>query len=222
MLFWKKITKSLTVDDLPEEIPDTKTLRGHAKILIIDDKPFEYENALRSSGFDIKVQNQWNDVKDAETYNIVVSDNRDVANSINPNCDGLSMVIQAMKIYPYKKFAIYSASLLDIRNRYVPGLLVRTKGDNLDTWSDMLDDAILEIFDTRLLWRKIESTLNNKNISEKERRLLQHRYVQSVLEQKNRVENDKWSFDKNTANLIIRIASLAVNAARLYATLNVS
>lgn len=205
----------LTIDDLIDAKPTHTQIRSKAKILIIDDQPFVHEQALRSAGFNIKVQNQWNDVKDVKDYDMIISDNQGVAQSLGANCDGLSMIKEARKMYPEKKYVVYSANLPDLRDENLNGLPVRTKGDKLDMWTGMMDDILSELYDPKLQWRQINHILEHQNVSESMRRKLQNQYVKSVLTGKDNIGNTSWNVDQGTLSLIERITSTAINAAKL-------
>lgn len=218
MLIFKKLFKSLTVDDLPPFTPQLNSLRRNASILIIDDKEFVYEEGLRNAQFNIEVHPRWNGIKDVEPFSVIVSDNQGVVH-LRDNSDGLTMVNQARKLYPEKKFALYSGNLLDIRDRNIEDLNIRTKGDSLDAWIVMLDKLVREYSNPRNVWEKLRDNLADCELSEKEIRRLQHYFVLSVLEKTDKVGNQSWSVDKTTLSLIIRVAGIAVSAARLYISL---
>lgn len=214
MLFIKKLIKSLTLDDLPKITPTLQALRQKATILIIDDQEFVYESGLRNSQFNITIHTKWNDIRDVEPYDVIVSDNHGVVN-LTDGSDGLTMVNQGRKLYPDKNFALYSGNLLDIRDHDAEGLIIRTKGDSIETWISMLDDLIKDCYDPRKVWEKMRRILATSNMSEKEMRRIQHYFVLSVLEKQCKLSNQNWNLDKDSLSLIIRIAGLAVSAARL-------
>lgn len=214
MLFLKKLFNNLTLDDLPHFKPSKGRLRTKTQVLIIDDKDFVNEEGLRNAQFNVTVHKKWNTVRDVEPYSVIVSDNQGVVDS-GGESDGLTMINEARKIYPDKKFALYSGNLLDIRNRDVQGLPIRTKGDSLESWINMLDQMIEEYYNPRRLWEKIRLILADSDCSEKEMRKLQHYFVLSVLNKETKISAQNWSIDTNTLSLIIRIAGLAVNGARL-------
>ncbi len=214
MLLFKKIFKSLTLDDLPNISHNLSSLRQKASVLIIDDQEFVYESSLRNAQFNLTVHHKWHDIKDVEPYDVIVSDNHGVVD-LPDGSDGLTMVNEGRKLYPDKNFALYSGNLLDIRDHDAEGLIIRTKGDSVDVWTSMLDDLIKDCYDPRRVWEKIRRILAKSDMSEKEMRRMQHYYVLSVLKQKSQLSNHSWDLDKETLSLIIRIAGLAISAARL-------
>lgn len=221
MLFFKKIFKNLTIDDLPTLMPDISKLRHEARILLIDDQGFSHKESLSSAGFNIQVNPRWNSIRDVEPYTVVVSDNQGVANDLGENCDGLYMLNQARKIYPDKFFALYSGNMIELRDKNISGLPVRTKGDDPEKWTTMFDEALLSCYNPRNSWNKIYRLLYEQNISEKEIRLVQHYFVKSILDEKefnlpNRSLNE---IDNQTLSLIIRLASLAISAIKLIQTI---
>lgn len=212
----KGLLGRLTIDDLPNHLPSSVQLRGKAKILIIDDQSITHEAALRSMGYNIKIQKQWNDIKDVEPYQVIISDNHGVTNNIGASCDGTAMMIQARNTYPEKEYVVYSANIIDMRDRNISGFELLTKGDQIDDWTSLLDDAIKKCFDPRLSWYTISSFLQNQNLTEKELRVLQNNYVKSILSENTDIlSNREWSFDRDTLSVIIRLATLAVNAMKL-------
>lgn len=215
--YWKCLWKSLTLDDLPSHAPNMRALRENARILIIDDKEFINLDGLRNSNFNISFHDKWNDVQDVEAFSLIVSDNHGVVDS--PHADGLTMINEARKMYPEKKYALYSANLFDIRDRNVEGLAIRTKGDELEKWIDMLEEMLKAYYNARELWKNIRNILDSHRFSEKETRELQHYFVLSVLKKECKVSNDGWRLDEETISLIIRIVGIAVKGAKLIYTM---
>lgn len=221
MLKWiRKITGNLTIDDLPSQLPSIKEMRAKAQILIIDDQPLTHENALRAMGFQFTVYTQWNNISDVERYQIIITDNNGVANNLGVNCDGISMVCQAELLYPEKRYAVYSADLIDSRGRLPHHFPILTKGDTADDWAEILDDAILDSYDPKKAWKIIVNKLDKNDVSEREKRAIQHSYVKAVLNKSTKeIENASWGIDKETLSLIVRIASLGVSTMRLLSSL---
>lgn len=215
-IYLKKHLGFLTVDDLPKSSPDIRKLREQTKILIIDDEDFQYENTLRSSGFNIKVEKEWHDTKDVASYDIVVSDNNGVAKNLGEQTGGLYMLRQAQKLYPEKVYVIYSASFIDTRNNDTKGLITISKSDKPEDWSDILDESISRLHSFKEIWEKTRSILVELDISEKAIRKIQHRYVRSVINRKE-IDRDQLDLGINieTISLLVRIINLAVSAAKL-------
>lgn len=214
MLFFKKIFGNLTIDDLPQRhIPEAK-LRKEAQILIIEDQDFDYEQGLRAAGFNLTINKRWQNVNDVVPYSIIVSDNNGVVLNA-PNSDGLTMITEAKKLFPEKRYVLYSGNMMDIRDRNVEDIAIRTKGDRLDIWISMLEDAISELYTPSKAWKQISRILDTQSISEKERRKLQHNFVLSIINNRENIESKKWSISKDTLSLIVRITSLVVSTGRL-------
>lgn len=217
----KKLTGNLTLDDLPQKIPSVKEMRKNAEILIIDDDPLTYEDALRANNFKFQHNWSWNTVNDVKDYQIIITDNKGVVNqSFGEDCTGITMAIEAKKLYPEKKIVVYSGNLIDARKNDISNFDILTRGSSFEDWRDMLDDAVRDSYNPKLAWRIIAEILDKNDISEKEKRNIQHQYVKAILaKNENKISSSSWTIDKDTVSLIVRIAGLGVSTMRLISAL---
>lgn len=209
----------LTLDDLPVFSRDSIKLRDKSSILIIDDEPIPYVEPLRKMGFKIDVNKQWQSVKDVDLYNIVISDNKGVTNVLGGNFDGITMLEQARKIYPEKTFALYSANYIDIRNRSLSGFKILKKGDGIDSWIEILDDAVQKFHDPKEYWKLIQTILQEQKLTESEIRKYQSKFVYSLITGKKKISESNSKLTAETLSIILRIASLALNTIKILPTL---
>lgn len=217
----KKLTGNLTLDDLPQRIPSVKEMRKNATILIIDDDPLTYEDALRANNFSFQHNWSWNTVNDVKDYQIIITDNKGVVNqSFGEDCTGITMAIEAKKLFPEKKIVVYSGNLIDARKNNISNFDILTRGSTAEDWIEMLDAAIRDSYDPKLAWRIIAEILDKNDISEKEKRNIQHQYVKAILDKnENKISSSTWTIDKDTVSLIVRIAGLGVSTMRLISAL---
>ncbi len=65
------------------------------------------------------------------------------------------------------------------------------KNDDASEWEEVLSETINEIYDPKSIWRKIESYLEEQNISRKILRNIENTYVRALL--KGNGANIDWS-----------------------------
>lgn len=211
----KGLFNKLTLDDLPQYYINTTENRNESKILIIDDEPISFVDNLRSMRFQIDVHKQWQSVNDVVPYDIIISDNKGVTDVLGGDFDGITMLVQARKIYPEKTFVLYSANYIDIRNRSLSGFKILKKGDDLESWIEILDDAVQKFHDPKEYWKLIQNILQEQKIKESDIRKYQSKFVQSLLTGKAKISKSDKQLNTETLSLILRIASLALDTIKI-------
>lgn len=207
--------KKYTLDDLPTHPVNVSQLRHTTRILIVDDEPFYNEAPLRAIGFNLTVKNKWDNITDAEPFHIIVSDNRGVASSFSSAAEGAFVLNQIHKNYPQKGCIIYSRSAIDFSHTpLLRGIKQMKKNDDSSEWEEVLSETINEIYDPKSIWLKIESYLEDQNISRKILRNIENTYVRALL--KGNGANIEWS--RQDWNLSSEAISLVTEFFKLATT----
>lgn len=214
--------KEYTLDDLPNHPINPAKLRQSTKILIVDDEPFDNEDSLKALGFNITVKGCWQDIKDAEPYQIIVSDNRGVATSFRSSAEGAFVLNQIHERYPQKGCIIYSDSAIDFSHTpMLSGIKQMKKQDETSEWVEILSETIVEIHDPRFIWRKVENYLSDQNVSRKMLRKMEDCYVRNLI--KDNGESFDWAhqeldLSKETIEMISNFFKLAATAMAMMAS----
>lgn len=74
-------------------------------------------------------------------YPVIISDVNGVACKMDPNKQGIALITELSKTYPFKSLAIYSGGVHKIPT-LPEGVLVINKDDDLDRWSTKIDTLI--------------------------------------------------------------------------------
>lgn len=208
--------KKYTLDDIPTQPVNVSLLRQTTRILIVDNEPFNNEAPLRAIGFNLTVKDKWDNITDAEPFHIIVSDNRGVAPSFNSAAEGAFVLNQIHKNYPQKGCIIYSHSAIDFSHTpLLRGIKQMKKNDDTSEWEEVLSETITEIYDPKSIWLKIESYLEEQNISRKILRNIENTYVRTLLKG-NRTTIDwsrqDWNLSSEAITLITEFFKLATTA----------
>ena len=216
--------KTYTIDDLKFRLPDKSKMRESVKILLIDDQPFEHEDALRGLGFNITTYKRWNSVRDAIPYEIIVSDIRDVTPDFpSLPSQGANMLYQVKKDYPEKVCIVYTSSPItkDDDKSLFDGMNLLGKSDDIDDWATLLDDKIQLLRNPKNIWFSIEHYLEQIGVSQKFINKKQDKYVRCLLSGKASTLKDLFNEEEASKadfniNQILNILNGAIKIASLF------
>jgi len=211
--------KKYTLDDIPKQPINVNQLRQTTRILIVDDEPFNNEEALRALGFNLTIKKKWDNIQDAEPYHIIVSDNRGVANAFNSTAEGAFVLSQIHINYPQKGCIIYSHSAIDFSHTpLLQGIKQMKKNDDTSEWEEIISETICEIYDPKSIWFKVEKYLENQNISRKILRNIEDCYVRALLKDKGTTiewNRQEWGLSSEAITLVsdfFKLATAAIGA----------
>ncbi len=211
--------KKYTIDDIPDHEFNPVNFRGKVNILVVDNEPFDLETTLRQMGFNLNKVDQWNNIKDAEPYHIIVSDNRGVCPGMGNGVGGIYILKQIQKAYPEKGLVAFSDSTIDLdRSMSLAGIKQLKKYDDVSDWTELLDEVIAETLSPRNLWLKYERKVAENGFSRKTLREMEHLYVKSILNRKSenqKIQNLISQSDVNTVELLVKIVGIAIDIAKL-------
>lgn len=163
---------------------DMLKLRHQFDILFIDDDEIPFLEILTNRGFNIRYQQDIEDIRDVSAYNIIMCDINGIGSKLGK--DGASLAAEIKKTYPSKNVIAYSAATQDLTNRKYLDMIDRTipKGTSGDDWSSILDELIEENSNPIKVWKKATKKLLEANVSVREIAELESKYVELIKKKK--------------------------------------
>lgn len=138
----------------------TLSNRQCVKIAIIDDEDVSEQlvECLRRKGFDITTITSIEHINLLSEFHVIISDVNGVAVKIDPQKQGLGLIMELSRLYPQKALAIYSGSTHKLNN-LPEGVMVINKDDDIDTWTGKIDKLIEKVTDPIVIWKLIASNM---------------------------------------------------------------
>lgn len=206
------LRKKYKITDLkiPEIFRNRKALRERFKIVIIDDEEFpsiKKEN-LENRGFNITTLRDCSQANLLADYPIVISDVNGVAKDLDPEKQGIALITQIVKQYPYKAVGIYSG-----HPRLIPTLpasvVLINKDDNVDAWEEKIDELIDRISSPKRVWQKLAKILIDNEIPAEQIADIEDDFVHRVLKRKSFIDfpATKYHLETNTLSVLNGVVS---------------
>lgn len=194
-------------------------LKRLTSILIIDDKPFEYLDILRTSyEFNIQQKNDLTLLSDVEAFDIVLCDIRGVGKFLNSPYEGAKLIKELKEKYPNKMIIAYTT--FEYRSEFQEYLDYADKkiykgAPDLDTWVGILTQVLRESADPVKYWERIRKALIVANVPTIEIAKYESQYV-SAYEKKNFESLKKLYSKKNNIGSQIMIEIASSTLAKLF------
>lgn len=153
--------------------------RSKIKVLFIDDEDFTYLNDLRNEGFCIQQIKDIEDFESASAYPIVICDVKGVGHKFSKDKEGVYIVKELKKKYPFKQIAVYSSGndfRLESTNE-LEGIARIKKDADKDMWCSYIDEMIRKAIDPKECWITIRNFLLCKGVDIKDVMLLESNFV---------------------------------------------
>lgn len=187
-------------------------LKQLTSILVIDDKPFEYLDILKTSyEFNIQQKNDLTLLTDAEAYDIILCDIRGVGKFLNSPYDGAKLIKELKEKYPDKMIIAYTT--FEYRSEFQEYLDYADKkiykgSPDLDSWVGILTQILKESADPVKYWERIRKALINANVPTIDIARYESQYV-NAYKKKNFESLKKLYSNKgnNGAKIMTEIAS---------------
>jgi hypothetical protein len=156
--------------------------RGKVPILIIDDEGFDDIEKLRDEGYNLKCITSIEDLRTASEYPIVICDIKGVGTQYSSEKGGLIVVKELKKMYPFKKYAVYSGNdyKLDDLNS-LEGVSRIPKTTDVETWKSYFDELIDSAASPIDNWKTMRTFLLNHDVSLLEVLKLENSFVYTYL-----------------------------------------
>lgn len=172
------LQKSLRLKDINKKVQES---RGAVKICVIDDKSFAPLENLQRHGFLITRYQDISDIAMVDSYNIILCDLIGVGKQLNPSLQGAHVIQQIKKNYPEKYVVAYTGGTssdliqksITIADHYTQ------KDTSIDEWCELLDNAISEVANPIIVWKKVRMQLLDCGATPYELTILEHEYVKS-------------------------------------------
>lgn len=156
--------------------------RDAVKILIVDDDDFLYLNELRNAKFNITKVDDIQDLLSVSEYPIVICDIKGVGKKFGSPREGIFVVDELKKKYPFKQYAIYSGSMNQFGLTTLPqGVVPINKDINIEEWIRNFDELIRKVTDPMEVWKTIRAYLLSKDVALLSILRLENEYVKVIL-----------------------------------------
>lgn len=157
-------------------------LKRVTDILIIDDDPFTYEEALKKNEFMIDYKPDIQSLKELEAYSIILCDISGVGKFLESEFEGAYLVQQIKEKYPHKTVIIYSGNVFPTTYKefldYADYTL--SKGVTLEKWNSLLTQIVKDRADPAKQWIKIRNALLDAKLSIVAIAKLESKYVRAI------------------------------------------
>lgn len=190
MFFQPKSKKLLSINDLKRiNFDDSKLVdRKKYKILVLDDSGFPQLSTLQKIGYkDIEVQEEYINIEQFSSYDIIFCDINGVANDLDPVYQGAALAKQIKEVYPEKIVIIFSAVAqhLDFNEYYqsVDGTIKKNMNGN--EFSKEIDKWIIKLNNPINKWIKFKIELENSGIPTGDTAVFEDYYVKSIITNKD-------------------------------------
>ena len=151
-----------TIEDLEKDILTVQysnrltESRGNFKIIVIDDKEFTPANNLRRYHFHISHFEDIPTIDSVAQYPIVLCDLLGVGLGFAPNLQGAEIIKEIKRSYPEKCVIAYtgggSSEVTEVARIFADKYLKKDAGP--DEWCETLDEAIREVSNPGIVWKK--------------------------------------------------------------------
>lgn len=189
--------KERSIEDLKDmsykDLFGGMNMRHNAIILVIDDDPFLYLEALQNQDFNIRQITDIADIKIVIAYDIILCDIKGVGKAFASPYEGAHVIKEIKKYYPSKFVIAYSAHSFDtlFNDFFRIADAVIKKDIDSSSWVEKLDLAIETVTNPVYQWKKIREYLLNKDVPLKTVLVLEDAYVKRLLGEKTVFENNK-------------------------------
>lgn len=140
-------------------------VRQRIPILFIDDEGFVYKEHLRNEKYLISCITQIEDWGAAAEYPIVICDIKGVGTNFDEKEEGLNVIRQLKKKYPFKHYAVYSGANYHIEALMdLEGVSLIKKDPEIEDWRAYLDEFIRRATDPKENWKIIRDFLLQKDV----------------------------------------------------------
>ncbi|RKV83231.1 MAG: hypothetical protein D8H97_08565 [Neisseria sp.] len=159
------------------------------KILIIDDNDFPPLNKLRNNNFQITKFDDISSIQIVKEFPIVVCDIQGVGKELSDSTRGGAFIIKEIRNqYPDKYIIAYSTHSYDlVLQEYTKHAdIFIGKGTSVEQWSSIFEEAIRICSNPIIRWKRFRSILLEKNMELYELFQLEQKYIQYLVEQKNK------------------------------------
>lgn len=157
-------------------------LKRVTDILIIDDDPFTYEEALKKNEFMIDYKSDVQSLKEVEAYSVILCDIAGVGKFLESQYEGAYLVQQIKEKYPHKTVIVYSGNKFTTAYQEYLNYADYTmqKGATLEKWNTLLTQIVREGADPVRQWIKTRTALLEAGLSIVEVAKLEDKYVRAI------------------------------------------
>lgn len=209
------------------------------KVVIIDDTPFPWKDAIESRGCSVTYHtdytkpisqaNQKLKIHDLSSYDIIICDIHGVGGGIYPGAEGLEVIEDIRRKNPLHVIAAYTGNpgVIYSRMKHQNALdMVFSKDWEIDDFLLNFDELI-KIFNTpQQRWKFIRERLSYLDVGEQNIEKIRKKFVEDVLISQMLRSKFKWRADETRQNIInlntsnsislADIAKISIAASQIY------
>ena len=179
--FWR--LREISDLTIKEPFLDRQKMKGEIRILVVDDKTVPFLDILKNNDYQIKHVKDIEDLRVVETYDIILCDIQGVGKKLSPKHQGVHLVHEIKKHYPFKQVIAFTANPSD--PDVVEGLMHKPdkflpKDANEREWITALDDSIQKFGNPVKQWLNLRSILLSQNVSTKTVAHLESSFVKAI------------------------------------------
>lgn len=173
-------------------IPNIQQLKNSIDIAVIDDQEFTQAKLLESNNFRLKEVGDIKSIKSIEAYPIIICDIHGVGASFdNSGLGGAFLISEIRKNYPDKYIIAYSTHSNDLAlQRHTKNAdYVMPVPSAIEHWTEALEQAIKNVGDPVLRWKRFRYYLLENNIELSEVYKLEQAYIRYYLTPSQNIDN---------------------------------
>jgi hypothetical protein len=203
-------------------VAPVEQLRPEMRVVIIDDKAFEFLKPIQRHGFKISQKFDVERIEDCEDYDVVICDIRGVGTKISPNGQGAHLAKEVKRRYPDKFVCVYTSGsttakftdlMIGLDASYSPRW-------DVETWVEHLDAASNTMMHPYHRWLRTRSALLEKGVSLTKLRKLEDSFVHAVESGKpddfqKAVQSHLSIEHKDVVSIALGVAQVLVGVAAL-------
>jgi len=172
--------------------------RKSVKICVIDDEGFDIEKVHSLGYIQVERKLRFENIGDYEKYDIILCDIEGVGSEFDSSRQGLAVAEQIKSVYPEKIVLIYSGKNVQSYGELpfnVDGVL--SKVEATTELVKKIDKYYKESLDPILVWEKMRQSMLEAEIATKTIAILEDRYCVSVLEKKDCLQFEDYTWNEN-------------------------
>lgn len=173
------------ISDLNLEVPflDKEKMKRDTRILVVDDKSVPFLEILKSNNYSIKRYPDITDLDVVKNFDIILCDIQGVGKKLNPTLQGVHLVQQIKKLYPFKQVIAFTANPSDpdvvAQLMNVPHAFLQKDASERE-WMEALDLCITRFASPVDQWAVIREALLKQKVSTKTVAHLESNFVKSI------------------------------------------
>ena len=175
--------KVYTIGDLSVEAFATTSQKNKQSVrfLIVDDNLFEYKDEMRDCDFNIKAVKDLELLEAANEFDVIICDVHGVGKARSYENEGLGLLADLKRKYPYKLYAVYSGQDFGLEKvNNLDGVDILPKTLDIEDWKEILSGYVEKFLNPKTIWYIMRKQLLKANVPIITVAEIEHRYVDAI------------------------------------------